>query len=147
MAKNYKEYGITRPGFTDGIKVRVYKTPESMRKGYLAEWGKFTRKKNTEDLSDTMGFCFNAPAMVSDKAEGLFFSETYAIIFLNEKFLTPEIVIHECSHCAFSHEQCIERFGMDYNVDTLEHEERFSYYVGWLASEMLQLLKKERYLR
>jgi hypothetical protein len=38
MTKNYKEYDIKRPGFTDGIKVRIYKTPESMRRGYLAEW-------------------------------------------------------------------------------------------------------------
>ena len=26
MARNYKEYDIKRPGFTDGIKVRVFKT-------------------------------------------------------------------------------------------------------------------------
>ncbi|MDR1615875.1 MAG: hypothetical protein LBR98_02550 [Syntrophomonadaceae bacterium] len=148
MAKYYKEYDIKRPGFTDGIKVRIYKTPESMRKGYLAEWAKYTRQKNTEDLSDTVGFCFDVPPMVSDRAEGLFVSELYAIIFLNEKFLTPEIAIHECVHATFTHEQDIERFEMDYSYrENKTHEERFCYYLGWLSAELLQLLKKEGFLR
>jgi hypothetical protein len=148
VAKNYKEYDIKRPGFTDSIKVRVFKTPESMQKGYLTERAKFTRRKHTEDLTSTMGICFNVPPMVSDRAEGLFTPEVYAIIFFNEKFLTPEIVVHECCHSAFTHEQDIERFGMDYSDrEDIAHEERFAYYLGWLAAEVLSLLRKEGYLR
>jgi hypothetical protein len=148
MAKNYKEFDIKRSGFMDCVKVRIYKTPESMRRGYLAEWAKFTRRKNTEDLTTTMGFCFNVPLMVSDEAEGLFTPEVYAILFFNEKYLTTEIAIHECCHCTFTHEQDIERFVMDYsNREDISHEERFAYHIGWLAAEVLQLLKKERYLR
>jgi hypothetical protein len=34
----------------------------------------------------------------------------------------------------------IERFGMDYSRDgDLIHEERFAYYHGWLAAEVLKL--------
>jgi hypothetical protein len=147
MTKNYKEYDIKRPGFTDGIKVRIYKTPESMRRGYLAEYAKFTRRKNTEDISDSVGMFFTIGYMVSDHIEGRYTGDMYGIMFLNEKFITPEIVIHECSHAVFSHEENIVRFRMDYHVDTLEHEERFCYYLGWLSAELLQLLKKEGFLR
>jgi hypothetical protein len=147
MSKNYSEFEVKRSGFTDSIKVRVFKTPESMRRGYLAEYAKYIRHRNTDDLTTTMGFCFCVPPMVSDRAEGLFTPEAYAIIFLNEKFITPEIVIHECAHATFSHEKNIARFKMDYHVDTIEHEERFCYYLGWLAAEVLHLLKKEGYLR
>jgi hypothetical protein len=147
MTRNYKEYDVKRPGFTDSIKVRVYKTPESMRKGYLAERAMFTRKKNTEDISDAAGLFFTVGYMISDKIEGRYTGDVYGIMFLNEKFITPEIVIHECAHAAFSHEENIVRFKMDYNADTLEHEERFSYYLGWLSAEVLQLLRKDGYLR
>jgi hypothetical protein len=144
---NYREFDINRPGFTDGIKVRVYKTPESMRRGYLAERAKFTRKKNTEDISDSVGMFFTPGHMISDKIEGRFTGDVYGIMFLNEKFTTPEIVIHECSHAAFSLEENIVRFRLDFNTDTLEQDERFAYYIGWLSAEVLQLLKKEGYLR
>jgi hypothetical protein len=151
MSKNYKEYDIKRPGYKDGIKVRIYKTPESMRKGYLAEWGRFHRgHKNTEDISDSVGIFYTIGHMVSDNIEGRFIGDIYGIMFLNEKFITPEIVVHEVGHAAFSHEQNIVRFGMDYNTKAFEapgHEERFCYYLGWLSAELLQFLKKEGYLR
>jgi hypothetical protein len=148
MAKNYKEFDIKRPGFTDGIKIRIYKTPESMRKGYLKEQSKFTRSKNTEDLTDTMGLFFNIGYMVSDKIAGRFTGDVYGIMFLNEKFITHEIAIHESVHAAFTHEQNIERFRMDYSEDeAMIHEERFAYYLGWLSYTVLDLLKKEGYLR
>jgi hypothetical protein len=147
MAKNYKEYDIRRPGFTDGIKVRVYKTPEAMRKGIIAEHVKFSKWDN-EDLSRTMGMFFYTRPLVSDKAEGLFTGNIFGTMFLNEKYLTTEIAIHECSHAAFSFEQFISRFNMDYSNDKhLVHEERFAYYLGWLSAEVLKLLKKERFLR
>jgi hypothetical protein len=148
MAKNYKEFEVIRPGFTDGIQIRIYKTPESMRKGYLEERARFIRRKETDDLSTTMGLCFNVPPIVSDIAEGLFTGEKYAIIFLNEKWITQEIIIHECVHCTFTHEHNIERFGMDYSEDeALIHEERFAYYLGWLSYTVFELLKKQGYLR
>jgi hypothetical protein len=147
VAKNYKEYDIKRPGFTDGIKVRIYKTPESMRKGIIAEHVKFS-KWNNEDLTDTMGMFFYTRPMVSDKTEGLFTGNIFGTMFLNEKYLTPEIAIHECCHAAFSFETFISRFNMDYSDDpSLVHEERFCYYLGWLAAELLQRLKKDGYLR
>jgi hypothetical protein len=147
MSKTYKEYDIKRPGFADGIKVRIFKTPEGMRKGHLAERAKFTRRRNTKDFSDSVGLFFTPGYMVSDHIEGRYTGDIYGIMFLNEKFITPEIVVHECTHAAFSHEKNIARFKMDYDTDTLEHEERFCYYLGWLAAEVLQLLKKEGYLR
>jgi hypothetical protein len=148
MTKNYKEFDLKRPGFTDGIKIRVYKTPESMRKGYVEERGKFTKSKYLRDLTTTMGVFFNIGYMVSDAIDGRFTNDIYGIMFLNEKFLTREIVIHECCHCAFVHEHNIERFGMDYSKDeSLEHEERFAYYLGWLADMALDLLKEKGYLR
>jgi hypothetical protein len=148
-AKNYKEFGINRPGFTDGIKVRVYKTPESMRKGYLAERSKFDRRKNTEDISDSVGIFFTIGYMLSDHIEGRYTGDIYGIMFLNEKFITPEVVIHECTHAVFSHEEDIVRFKMDYHIGRLEinHEERFAYYMDWLSAEVLQLLQKAGYLR
>jgi hypothetical protein len=88
--------------------------------------------------------------MVSDKIDGRFTGDIYGIMFLNEKFITPEVVVHEVGHAAFSHEENIARFGMDYNAAAFElpgHEERFCYYLGWLAAEVLQLLKKQGYLR
>jgi hypothetical protein len=36
---------------------------------------------------------------------------------------------------------------MDYNADTLEHEERFCYYLGWLSAEVLEILTKEGYIK
>jgi hypothetical protein len=149
MAKNYKEFDVQRPGFTDSIKIRIYKTPESMRKGYLAEFARYSKWKITDDLTTTMGFCFNVPPMVSSLAEGRFTGNIYAILFLNEKFLTPEIVIHECVHATFTHEQDIERFNMNYagRKEDNAHEERFCYYSGWLAAEALQLLRKQGCLR
>jgi hypothetical protein len=37
---------------------------------------------------------------------------------------------------------------MDYSDDkNLIHEERFCYFLGWLAAEVLQLLKKQGCLR
>jgi hypothetical protein len=138
--KNYTEYVVTRPGFKDGIKIRIYKTPQAMRKGYLAERAKYTRRRDHADFSDTMGIFFDTPSLVSDKAEGHFITERYGTMFLNEQFITPEILIHECCHAAFSHERYIERFGMDYSRDgDLIHEERFAYYHGWLAAEVLKL--------
>lgn len=150
MAKTYREYDIKRPGFTDGIKIRVYKTPESMRKGYLAEWSRFNgRKRNTEALSDSVGMFYSPCYMTSDLIEGRFTGDVCGIMFLNEKFITPEVIVHECVHVTFQHEQDIARFKMDYSNrgKTSEHEERFAYYLGWLAAEVLQLLKKERLLR
>jgi hypothetical protein len=70
VAKNYKEYDIKRPGFTDGIKVRIFKTPESMQKGYLTERAKFTQCKHTGDLTSTMGICFNVPLIRTAEAGG-----------------------------------------------------------------------------
>jgi hypothetical protein len=149
MARNYKEFDLKRPGFTDSIKIRIYKTPESMQKGYQEEYAKYSKRKITDDLITTMGFCFNVPPMVSDLAEGLFTGEIYAILFLNEKFLTPEIAIHECVHAAFTHEQDIERFDMNYagRKENNIHEERFCYYSGWMAAEALRILKEKGYLR
>jgi hypothetical protein len=146
-AKNYREYGIRRPGFMDGIKVRVYKTPEAMRKGIIAEHVKFSKWDNT-DLSDTVGMFFYTRPLVSDKAEGLFMGNIFGTMFLNEKQLTPEIIIHECCHAAFSVEEFISRFSMDYSDDkNCAHEERFCYYLGWLAAELLQILEKDGYFR
>jgi hypothetical protein len=86
--------------------------------------------------------------MLSDLVDCGFTGSIYAVIFLNEKFITPEVVIHEAAHVTFCHEQDIERFGMDYSDrENLAHEERFAYHIGWLAAELLQLLKKEGYLR
>jgi hypothetical protein len=148
MAKNYKEYSIKRPEFTDSIKIRIYKTPESMRKGYLEERAKYTREKYPGDLTGTMGLFFNIGYMVSDKIDGRFTGDVYGIMFLNEKFLTPEIAIHESVHATFTHEHNIERFGMDYSEDeSLIHEERFAYYVGWLSYTVLDLLKKQGDIR
>jgi hypothetical protein len=148
MAKSYKEYGIKRPGFTDGIKIRIYKTPETMRKGFLSERGRYTRSKYPGDLTETMGLFFNTGYMVSDKINGRFTGDVYGIMFLNEKFLTPEIAIHESVHATFTHEYNIERFEMDYSEkDDLAHEERFAYYMGWLSAEVLDLLKKQGYLQ
>jgi hypothetical protein len=148
MAKNYKEFDIQRPGFTDRVKIRIYKTPESMRKGYLGERAKFTRRKTTGDLTTTMGLFFNTGYMVSDKIDGRFTGDVCGIMFLNEKFLTPEIALHECVHATFTHEKNIERFDMDYAEDwAMIHEERFCYYLGWLAAEVLQLLRSQGYLR
>jgi hypothetical protein len=148
MVKNYKEFDIQRPEFTDRVKIRIYKTPESMRKGYLAERSKFTKRKTTMDLSTTMGLFFDIGYMVSDKIDGRFTGNVYGIMFLNEKFLTQEIAVHECVHTTFTHEKNIERFDMDYSEDwAMIHEERFCYHLGWLAAEVLQLLKKEGYLR
>jgi hypothetical protein len=145
--KNYKEFDIKRPGFLDSVKVRVYKTPEAMRKGFVAEHVKFSKWDN-DDLKTTMGMFFYTRPMVSDKAEGLFTSNVVGIIFLNAKYLTKEIAIHECTHVAFSFEQFISRFDMDYSDDkNLIHEERFAYYLGWLSAELLELLKKQGYLR
>ena len=138
--KDYKEYAVTRPGFKDGITIRLYKTPRAMRKGYLTEYAKYIRRKNSDSLSDTMGIFFDIPPLVSDRAGGFFTSERFGIMFLNEQFITPEIIIHECCHAAFSHERYIERFGMNYSKDgELTHEERFAYYHGWLAAEVLKL--------
>jgi hypothetical protein len=148
MAKNYKAFDVIRPGFTDGIQIRIYKTPESMRKGYLDKRAKFTKSKNTEDLTATMGLFFNIGYMVSDKIRGEFTNNIYGIMFLNEKWITQEIVIHECVHCTFTHEHSIERFKMDYSEDeALIHEERFAYYMGWLSYTILDLLRKQGYLR
>jgi hypothetical protein len=95
-----------------------------------------------------MGLFFNIGYMVSDKIDGRFTGDLYGIMFLNEKFLTPDIVVHECVHATFTHEQNIERFDMDYSEDgDMTHEERFCYHLGWLAAEVLQLLKKQGYLR
>jgi hypothetical protein len=57
-AKNYKEFGINRPGFTDGIKVRVYKTPESMRKGYREELFGFRGSSPVMDVADKINHRF-----------------------------------------------------------------------------------------
>jgi hypothetical protein len=54
MAKDYKEFEIKRPGFTDYLTVRVFKTPEAMRRGFLAEKARYTRQ-NDDDMSGTMG--------------------------------------------------------------------------------------------
>jgi hypothetical protein len=118
-----------------------------MREGYLAEWGKYNRQKNTEDISNSVGMCFATPTMLSDLIDCEFTGSIYAVIFLNEKFITPEVAIHEAAHATFRHEQGIERFGMDYSGgEDITHEERFCYHLGWLAAELLQLLKKEGYL-
>jgi hypothetical protein len=147
MAKNYKEFELKRPDFKDSIKIRMYKTPEAMRRGFLAEKARYT-KQNDDDMSGTMGLFFDTPYMVSDTADGRFIGDMYGIMFLNEKVLTPEIVIHECIHTSFAHERNIERFDMNYSDDgPLIHEERFAYFCGWLAAEVMQLLKKQGYLR
>jgi hypothetical protein len=138
---NYKEYVISRPGFHDRITIRIYKTAKSMWKGFLTEYARFTRRKIHDDLTNTMGIFFDIPPLVSDKAGGLFTSEQFGIIFFNEQCITPEVIIHECCHAAFSHERNIERFGMDYSKnEDLTHEERFVYYHAWLASEVLKVL-------
>jgi hypothetical protein len=149
MAKSYKEFDIRRPGFADGIKVRVYKTPASMRKGYREEWSRFNgRKRNTEDLFDAVGIFYSPCHMISDLIEGRFTGDVYGIMFLSEPFITPEVIIHECVHASMQHERDIERFGMDYSNRTdTTHEERFAYYMGWLAAELLRILKKAGYLR
>ncbi|MDR1249317.1 MAG: hypothetical protein LBK63_08450 [Treponema sp.] len=149
MAKNYKEFDVKRPGFTDSVKIRIYKTPESMRKGYLEEWNKFhPHKKNSEDLYDSVGLFYPTGYLVADHIGGRFTSNIYGIMFFNEKFTTQEIIVHECAHAAFSHEKNIERFGMDYSEDdAMIHEERFAYYLGWLSYMALDILKKQGYLR
>jgi hypothetical protein len=35
MAKNHREFEIKRPGFAEGIKARIFKAPETMRRGRL----------------------------------------------------------------------------------------------------------------
>jgi hypothetical protein len=148
MALKYNYYDIKRPGFTDGIKVRIYKTPESMKRGYLAEHYRLIKRQDTKVISDTVGLCFSTPRMISDLVDCDFSGSLYATIFLNEKYITTDIVIHEVGHATFTHEQDIERFGMDYsNREDLTHEERFCYHLGWLAAELLQRLKKDGYLR
>jgi hypothetical protein len=118
-----------------------------MQRGYLEERLKYTRKKDNEDISDSVGLFITPSYIIHDHNEVRYTGDVYGIMFLNEKIITPEIVIHECAHGAFSHEENIVRFKMDYSADTLEHEERFAYYIGWLASEVLQILKEARYLR
>jgi hypothetical protein len=76
----------------------------------------------------------------------------FCVIFLNEKEMTYNTIIHECIHAAFAHEKYIERFELDYSGEDditfgASHEERLAYYMGWLAAEVLQLLKKQGYLR
>jgi mRNA-degrading endonuclease HigB of HigAB toxin-antitoxin module len=58
MAKNYREFEIKRSGFAEGIKVRVFKTPESMRKGYLAELFVFRGPSSVMDIADKVNYRF-----------------------------------------------------------------------------------------
>jgi hypothetical protein len=151
MSKNYQEYDVRRPGFADCVKVRVYKTPESMRRGYLAYWQRFNgRKRNAEGLSDTVGIFYAPCHMTNDFIEGRFTGEVCGVMFLSKPHITPEVVVHECVHAAFQHEQDIERFRLDYSAretSGASHEERFAYYLGWLAAELLRLLKKDGHLK
>jgi hypothetical protein len=121
-----------------------------MRRGYLAEWDKFNgRKKHAEDISDSVGIFYPPCYMTSDLIEGRFTGDVYGIMFLNEKFISPEVIAHECVHVTFQHEQDIERFKLDYSDrgENTAHEERFAYFLGWLAAELLGLLKKDGYLK
>jgi hypothetical protein len=147
MAKNYKEYSIQRPGFTDRVEVRVYKNAQKMRNGNLLEQRKYYKRFNIAP-DNAIGIFFRSPAFKPKGNENVFSGETVGIIFLNEQNLTYDVIIHECCHCAFAHEKDINCYKMDYGDDAdIEHEERFCYYLDWLAAEVLQLLKQQGYFK
>jgi hypothetical protein len=153
MTKNYREFEIRRPGFTDYLTLRVFKSPGAMRRGYRAEYENWFKKFDENGLDAAIGICFKTPYMENKhNNKELMTCNNFCIIFLNEKEMSYNTVIHECVHAAFAHEKYIERFALDYSGEEditfgCSHEERLCYYTGWLAAEALRVLRKQGYLR
>jgi hypothetical protein len=117
-----------------------------MIKGHFEEKKKYFKKWSENCDDDTIGIFFRAPTFLPQGESQTYIGECYGIIFLNEQNLTFNVIIHECLHSSLAHERDIERYKMDYGDDTdIEHEERFAYYHGWLAAEVLRVLKENKY--
>ena len=130
--KKYKAYEITRPDYSDVLKVRVYKTVKDMHKGALKI------NKDVASLTFTAAFC--ATHLIRDDNYGCFCSDYFGTVVLNEQNLSIAHISHECVHAAFSWDRNINRYYGNHN--DYDAKERFVSYFDWLFIEVLQTLKK-----
>ena len=132
--RNYKEFTITRPDYYDTLKVRVYKTLQSLQKA-CKEINK------NQDFSETDGAEINSGFKIINGIN--YTPDMFTIICLCEQSMELEIIAHECIHATFTHERNVLRFNAVYIEK--EHEERFAYYYNWLLSIILKTLLDNGY--
>jgi len=137
--KTYKEFIIERPGYSDTLKVRVYKHKQTMKKENekICKLYKYEYKQNDFEAVWT-----DSPNVKCKYTQGKARPLMFGIIFFNEEKLTTDIIAHECLHASFSHDYFITQYKGFYDG---EDEERLVMYFQWLFLTVSKTLKKAGY--
>jgi len=137
--KSYKEFLIERPGYSDTLKVRVYKTKKTMKRDNEKICKLFNYEFRSGDFDAVWTDTPNAKCKYSQgKARPLMFG----VMFFYEEKLRTDIIAHECLHAALSHDCFVTQYIGHYYGDD---EERLVCYFQWLLLTILKTLKKAGY--
>lgn len=135
MTKHY----IRREGWYDYFIVKIYKSARNMRIGITKDGG--------EPDNTCVGLVRPTNRLIKEGYVGEFTSNMFATMYLNEEYLTIDIISHECTHMAFAHERFVARYRMDYGAQCGRQEERLAYYLGDISMAVVRMLRRGGYIR
>jgi len=115
-----KKYTVRHQGWDDYFIMKVYSNPVNMRHGI------------TNDGGDSDANCVArvqpAARVYKSGFRGIFTSNMYATLYLNEKWMRVGILGHECLHVAMAHE-------------------RFAYKLSDILDDVVKILRKGGHIR
>lgn len=124
-----KSYKMTREGWDSYWELRISKTRKRMRED-ISNFRKKEEYKTLEDIEHIYALVMPLSVFSRDQESGKFYEDLkFAVMFLNEENMEPEVIAHESLHLAMCHERFI-RFNMNYeNNSSIRNEERLAYFL------------------
>jgi len=136
---------ISQNLYTNGFELYIYNTKANMMKG-IKKWLIKNHYQNTEVSQDMLGVVYEYTKLKSVEYEDDNF-QVFGAMFLNEPYLTMDIIAHECVHAAMTLERNVIRYMGVYDGNDgsgQAPEERLAYTIGSFIDNILRACIKKK---